>query len=137
MNKTTKRKEKLYQINNLIMWKMVSQIDISIQITILYLCLVWWNLYTIYFAGVPCSENIIVVGASLTVPSDPHERDIITYQCVTGFESSSGSGGSISCQSNGTWSAPSDPCHSKFHMYVIVCSGRSTMKLWKLMLQGP
>jgi hypothetical protein len=56
-----------------------------------YLCLVWWKCSTPYFAEVACSTNITVVGASFTVPPDPKEGNIIAYQCVTGFESSSGS----------------------------------------------
>ena len=79
---------------------------------------VWWKCSTFYFAEVTCSANIAVVGASFTVPPDPKEGDIIVYQCVTGFESSSGSGrGSIVCQGNGKWSAPSDPCQSKSNTY--------------------
>jgi hypothetical protein len=83
-----------------------------------YLCLVWWKCSTLYFAEVTCSANIAVVGASFTVPPDPKEGDIVVYQCVAGFESSSGSGrGSIVCQENGKWSAPSDPCQSKSNTY--------------------
>jgi hypothetical protein len=87
-----------------------------------YLCLVWWKCSTPYFAEVACSTNITVVGASFTVPPDPKEGNIIAYQCVTGFESSSGSGsGSIVCQGNGKWSAPSDPCQSKSNTYTCIC----------------
>lgn len=60
-----------------------------------------------------CLLNITIVGAALKIPSEVEAGDRICYQCVPGFESTSGSGGSIECLPDGNWSVPSNECNSK------------------------
>jgi len=62
---------------------------------------------------VKCLLNITIVGAALKIPGDVEAGDIISYQCVPGFETTSGSGGSIQCLPDGNWSEPSNECNSE------------------------
>ncbi|XP_052077998.1 uncharacterized protein LOC127715930 [Mytilus californianus] len=59
---------------------------------------------------VTCTNSLTVVGATFTpLQTNATAGEIVSYQCVPGFESITNNG-TVSCQGDGTWSAPSDPC---------------------------